>query len=118
MAKILVVDDQAVNRKILGRLLGRRGHHVLEAGDGAEALAITRVEHPELVISDLLMPTMDGFELIRQLRAEPSVARTRVILYTGPVPPPPGPDAGAVVRRAPRPDQADPAGGRGQGRRG
>ena len=82
MAKILVVDDTAVNRTLLVSLIGYSGHQALEAADGAEALALVRSERPELVISDILMPTMDGFEFVRQLRADPALAATEVIFYS------------------------------------
>src|ERR1051325_189711 len=82
MAKILVVDDRPTNREFLTTLLGYGGHHLLEAGDGAEALAIARTERPDLVIADILMPTMDGYELVYQLRADPALAQTPVIFYT------------------------------------
>jgi diguanylate cyclase (GGDEF)-like protein len=82
MAKILVVDDQAANRQLLVTLIGYTGHESLEASDGAEALAIVRAHRPELVISDILMPTMDGYEFVRQLRADPEVAATEVIFYS------------------------------------
>src|SRR5262249_39569865 len=57
-------------------------HRLLEAGDGVEALSIVRAEHPDLVIADVLMPTMDGYELVRQIRADPVIAKTRVVFYT------------------------------------
>lgn len=82
MATILIVDDRALNRKVLVTLLGYRGHRLLEASDGAEALALVRAERPDLVIADVLMPTMDGYELVRQLRADPAIAHTRVIFCT------------------------------------
>ncbi len=82
MATILVVDDYPANREFLVMLLGYQGHHMLEAGDGADALARTRAEHPDLVISDILMPTMDGYEFVRQLRADPAIAATPVVFYT------------------------------------
>ena len=82
MAKILIADDRPLNREFLVVLLGHRGHRLLEANDGAEALAIARAEHPELVIADVLMPTMDGYEFVRQLRADRSIAGTPVIFYT------------------------------------
>ncbi len=82
MATILIVDDEPVNREFLVTLLGYGGHRLLEASDGAEALERVRAERPDLVITDILMPTMDGYELVRQLRADPSVADTRVIFYT------------------------------------
>jgi len=82
MATILVVEDDAANRQFLTALLGYRGHHILEAADGAEALAQVRAEHPALVIADVLMPTIDGYEFVRQLRSDPDMARTPVIFYT------------------------------------
>src|SRR5579862_7072990 len=82
MATILVVDDRPTNRQLLVTLLGYRGHCLLEAGDGEEALRVTRAEKPDLIISDILMPTMDGFEFVRRLRADPLIAGIKVIFYT------------------------------------
>ena len=82
MATILVVDDKPANREFLTTLLGYNGHRLLEAGDGAEALAQVRAEHPALVIADVVMPTMDGYELVRQLRSDPTIAQTPVVFYT------------------------------------
>ena len=82
MANILVVDDHAPSRAFLVNLLTYKGHHLLEAADGAEALARVRVERPDLVISDILMPTMDGYEFVRQLRAEPELSLTNVVFWT------------------------------------
>ncbi|HVL45643.1 MAG TPA: EAL domain-containing protein [Acidovorax sp.] len=79
MAKILVVDDLPANRALVVTLIGHSGHQALEAADGAEALAVVRTERPDLVISDILMPTMDGFEFVRQLRSEHGLAATQVI---------------------------------------
>jgi signal transduction histidine kinase/CheY-like chemotaxis protein len=82
MATVLVVDDIAANRDLLRTLLTYAGHTVLEAGDGAEALAQAHRQPPDLVITDLLMPVMDGFEFVRRLRGEASLAATPVIFYT------------------------------------
>jgi diguanylate cyclase (GGDEF)-like protein/PAS domain S-box-containing protein len=82
MATILVVDDRPVNRQFLVTLLGYGGHYLLEAEDGVDALEQTRAEHPDLVISDILMPTMDGVEFARQLRANPATADIPIIFYT------------------------------------
>jgi PAS domain S-box-containing protein len=82
MATLMVVDDRPSNREFLTTLLGYGGHRLLEAGDGAEALALARMEHPDLVIADILMPTMDGYEFVRQLRSDPTIQRTRVIFCT------------------------------------
>jgi len=82
MVKILVVDDIPTNRALVVTLIAHGGHEALEASDGAEALALVRAERPQLVISDILMPTMDGYEFVRQLRADPEIAQTQVIFYS------------------------------------
>jgi PAS domain S-box-containing protein len=82
MAIVLVVDDHPVNRNLVVTLLGYRGHTVLEAGNGAEALKVLRSRPLDLVITDLVMPVMDGYELVRELRRDPQLATTRVIFYT------------------------------------
>jgi len=82
MATILVVDDRPINRQFLMTLLGYAGHRLLEAADGAEALNIVRAENPDLIITDILMPTMDGYEFVRQLRADPKFANVPVLFYT------------------------------------
>src|SRR5687767_6158441 len=82
MASILIAEDRAVDRLFLTTLLGYQGHGTLEASDGAEALALVQSRRPHLVISDVMMPTMDGYEFVRQMRAIPAVAETPVIFYT------------------------------------
>src|SRR5262245_1514822 len=82
MATILIVDDHPTNRAFLVTLLGYAGHRLLEAADGAEALEAVCATRPDLVITDVLMLTMDGYEFVRRLRADPAIARTQVIFYT------------------------------------
>ena len=82
MATILVVDDHETDRRLLRTLLGYGGHRVVEAADGAEALAAASREYPDLVISDVLMPTMDGFEFVRNLRQDRRVAHVPVMFYS------------------------------------
>src|SRR5262249_29517346 len=82
MAKILVVDDRAINREFLSTLLGYVGHEVTEAVDGVEALALARSTHPELIITDVLMPNMDGVELADCVHDDPAIAGTPIIFYT------------------------------------
>src|SRR5579883_1354795 len=82
MATILVVDDQPPIRHLLTAFLSTKGHRILEAGDGAEALAMVRSRRPDLVITDILMPGMDGYELVRQVRSDAAVAATPVIFYS------------------------------------
>jgi len=82
VAKILIVDDRRANRHFLLTLLGYMNHRILEAADGAEALALVRRERPDLVITDIMMPVMDGHQLALRLRADPDIAGTPVIFYT------------------------------------
>jgi len=82
MATILIVDDRPTNRQFLLTLLGYTEHRLLEAADGVQALERVRSEKPDLVITDILMPTMDGFEFAQRLRADPELAATKVIFYT------------------------------------
>ena len=82
MPTILVVDDRAPNRDLLTTLLGYAGHTALEAADAAQALEIVRTARPDLVIADVVMPSIDGFEFVRKLRGEPEIAQTRVMFYT------------------------------------
>src|SRR5689334_7265748 len=82
MANILIVDDHPINRTFLSTLLGYAGHQLHEAADGAEALEMVYQARPDLVIADVLMPTMDGYEFVRRLRADPAIARTPVVFYT------------------------------------
>ncbi|MGA8708936.1 MAG: EAL domain-containing protein [Steroidobacteraceae bacterium] len=82
MANILVVDDNPTNRKLLSVLLRHEGHETLEATDGEDGLAAARAERPQLVISDILMPSMDGYEFVRRLRSDPELGDIPVIFYT------------------------------------
>jgi CheY-like chemotaxis protein len=82
MAKILVADDNRANRQALSSWLENAGHEVSTAADGREAFAKAREERPDLVISDVLMPLMDGYELARRLRGDPTTASTGLMFYT------------------------------------
>lgn len=82
MATILIVDTNPTDRRSYITLLGNFGHRFLEADDGAQALALARTELPDLIITDILMPHMDGFTLVRHLRAEPLLMNVPVIFQT------------------------------------
>src|SRR5579863_6112995 len=82
MATILIVDERAGNREYLTTLLANANHQLVEAGDGAEGLARAKETHPDLIITDILMPAMDGYEFIRQLRVNPELVSTPVIFYS------------------------------------
>lgn len=82
MSTILIVDTNVADRSAYITLLGNFGHRLLEAANGAEALEIARHELPDLVITDIIMPSMDGFTLVRRLRSEPLLAGVPVIFHT------------------------------------
>lgn len=82
MATILIVDDRPLTRKFLVLLLGYAHYHLLEAEDGAEALKIIKKESVDLIITDILMPTMDGYELVKALQKIPTLKNIPVIFYT------------------------------------
>jgi len=82
MTTILIVDSRPNDRQLYVTLLGSVGYRVLEAGDGVEALETARTELPDLVITDIIMPSMDGFTLTRRLHAEPLLASVPVIFQT------------------------------------
>ena len=82
MSTVLVVDDQATNRALVRDLLTHRGHTVIEAHEGAEALGLAHSRHPDLVLTDVLMPGMDGYQLAQELRAAPDTSDTAIIFLT------------------------------------
>lgn len=82
MATVLVIDDREANRKVLSTLLRHTGHQVLEAHNGQDGLSKAHTAHPDLIITDLLMPVMDGFEFVRLLRADAMHAHVPVIYCT------------------------------------
>lgn len=82
MATILIVDANPSDRRSYITLLGNFGHRFLEANDGAQALELARVELPDLIITEILMPNMDGFTLVRRLRAEPLLMSKPIIFHT------------------------------------
>lgn len=82
MATILIVEDHAMSRQILVTLLEFAGHRILEAAEGEGALALACSGCPDLIICDILLPTMDGREFVRRLRTETAQTGTPVIFYT------------------------------------
>ena len=82
MATVLIVDDRQVNRDLVGTVLGYHGHETLEAESGPVALDLLREHRPDLLIVDVLMPGMDGYELARAVRAEQSTRDIPVLFYT------------------------------------
>jgi two-component system chemotaxis response regulator CheY len=83
LSKILVVDDEPAHRFLLRRIFERAGHVVSDAGDGAAALRAVADSRPDLVVTDMMMPVMDGAELIRRLRCEPATAGIPILAASG-----------------------------------
>lgn len=81
-ATVLVVDDIESNIRLFARLLGRDGYRVLTAADGADALAVVHRDHPDLILMDVMMPKLDGFEVCRLLKQAPSTRLLPVVLVT------------------------------------
>jgi CheY-like chemotaxis protein len=81
--KVLIADDNRANREALASLLEAAGYDVWAAADGWDALMKAREERPALVISDVLMPRMDGYELARQIRALPGDKHPYLVAVTG-----------------------------------
>ena len=79
MPKILVVDDDEMNRDMLSRRLLRKGYEVVLAVNGAEAIEKTLADRPELILMDLSMPVLDGYEATRRLKAEGKTASIPII---------------------------------------
>jgi CheY-like chemotaxis protein len=82
LATTLVVDDSSLNRSMLATLLGYRGHRMVETSSGREAIDKTIAEHPELIITDTLMPSMAGYELVQKLHALEGKNQTQIIFYS------------------------------------
>ena len=79
---LLVVDDNAANRDILRRHLETQGYGVTAAGDGEECLRLLESGAFDLVLLDVLMPVMDGFEVLKQMRANPALRETPVVMIS------------------------------------
>ena len=79
---VLVVDDSVTVRRVAQRQLQRQGYRVALANDGLEALSALRVERPCVVLSDVEMPNMDGFDLARSIRADHALAGLPIIMIT------------------------------------
>ena len=82
-AKILVVEDNAIIRRLVRLTLQSKSYEVIEAADAASALAIAPRERPDLVVQDLRLPDLDGFDLLRRLRALPEMVDVPVIAFSG-----------------------------------
>ena len=82
MAKILLVEDNEMNRDMLSRRLARRGYDVAIAIDGEQGLLMARSEAPALILMDMSLPVLDGWEAARKLRATPATRAIPIIALT------------------------------------
>lgn len=83
MAKILVADDDKTTRKIVGQLLKKEGHEILEAQDGEQALALALEGKPQIAVLDQMMPGKNGLLVCRELKTSTELAGIKVLLLSG-----------------------------------
>lgn len=82
MPKILLVEDNEMNRDMLSRRLQRRGYHVITAQDGEQGHVLACSENPDLILMDISLPAMDGWELTRRLKANDHTRHIPIIVLT------------------------------------
>jgi len=81
-AKVLVVDDEEYIQHILNFSFGAEGYEVITASDGEEAIAKAKREKPDVIVLDIMMPKMDGYEACKRLKSDPETRAIPVILLT------------------------------------
>ena len=79
---ILVVEDSSTQRKIICKMLLQSGYRILEAKDGYEALSIAEFEKPDLILLDIIMPGIDGYEVMAKMKALPDLEKVPIIMLT------------------------------------
>src|SRR5215470_15763698 len=79
---ILVVEDQEENRHILRDMLGNAGYELIEAESGEEALTAVEAQRPDLILMDIQLPVMDGYEVTRRIRSKPELKSVPIIAVT------------------------------------
>jgi DNA-binding response OmpR family regulator len=82
MAKVLIVDDSEAFRRLNAEILKMDGHQVLMARNGRETLDLVRSERPDIILLDIMMPGLDGFEVCRELKGDPATQGTMVVMVT------------------------------------
>ena len=83
MGRVLIIDDDQAVRKVVGRILERQGFEVLTAEDGRTGLTAARRQRPDVIILDIVMPRMDGFEVFGHLQRAAHTASIPVLMLTG-----------------------------------
>mgnify|MGYP001228055318 CR=1 FL=1 len=81
-ARILIVEDNEDNMTLVRDVLASRGYMVIEAVDGQQGLELAMTQRPDLIIMDLSLPLLDGWEVVRQLKADPELRRIPVVALT------------------------------------
>ncbi|MBM4421835.1 MAG: response regulator [Chloroflexi bacterium] len=80
--KFCIVDDDLDTLKLVGLILQRQGYEIVAANSGSQGLAKAAAEHPNLILLDVMMPDMEGYEVARRLRADADLSRTPIIMFT------------------------------------
>jgi DNA-binding response OmpR family regulator len=81
--RVLVIDDSATIVAVLGKMLRQNGYEVISAGDAESGVAIARKEKPDLIFLDIVLPGMNGFAALRQLRRDPGTQKTPIVMISG-----------------------------------
>jgi CheY-like chemotaxis protein len=82
MPTILLVEDNEMNRDMLSRRLQRKGYEVLIATDGEQGVAVAQAQQPDLILMDMSLPVLDGWEATRKIKADPAISAVPVIALT------------------------------------
>jgi DNA-binding response OmpR family regulator len=80
--KILIVDDDVDTLRLVGLMLQRQGYQIVAANNGNQALIMAKTEQPDLILLDIMMPDLDGYEVTRQLRKSPDTSKIPIIMFT------------------------------------
>lgn len=80
--KILIVDDDLDTLRLVGLMLQHQGYQIIAASSGIQAIALTQAEKPDMVLLDIMMPDMDGYEVARKLRSDPTTSPIPIIMFT------------------------------------
>ncbi len=82
MLRVLIVEDNEVNRKMLSRRLSKRDYDILIAGDGTEGVEVAKSERPDIILMDMSLPVMHGWDATRALKADPETSGIPIIAIT------------------------------------
>jgi CheY-like chemotaxis protein/MinD-like ATPase involved in chromosome partitioning or flagellar assembly len=80
--KVLIVDDDVQTLRLVGLMLERQGYKILAANTGTQALHMAQTEHPDVIVLDIMMPDLDGYEVTRRLRKDPETASIPILMFT------------------------------------